>query len=418
MQKVMVTVNHLQKGMYIAELDRPWLDSPFIFQGFRITNINEISQLQATCEYVYVDRDKSVISIPAQALLYRENEVAGARRSLKLVNAAPASQSSFENELPRAWETYKEALSCINTILNDARTGQSLNSEHIRRSVENLADSVISHPDALALLCSLKDKGNFAITHAVNVCVMALIFGRYVGLEPHKLTELGTAAMLHDIGEIMVPTEILIKPGEKTSAEKKVISSHTRHGVEILSQTPGIPQSAIAVARDHHERENGSGYPNRLSGRQIGLLTKIVSIIDVYDTITGGLYGKTAIDPSKALKYMYEFRGQLFDSEVVEKFIQCLGAYPVGCLVEFQSGELGIVLSTETNLRLFPKLLMVRDANKLPMLPPKLINLALLQQRGIVDYKISRVVNPEDYDIDVRKYVWRDLNITLGGESN
>jgi len=414
MQKVMVTVNHLQKGMYVAELDRPWLDSPFIFQGFRITNANEIIQLQDTCEYVYVDKDKSIVSIPQKALLHSQRQSQEVAERLKVVNG-PVLSGGFEQELPNAWDTYKEALSSINKMVNDARTIHSLNSGDIKDTVISLSESVMRHPDALTLLCSLKDKGNFAITHAINTCVLSLVFGRFVGFEDLKLIELGVAALLHDIGEIMVPTEILIKRGEKTMAEKKVISSHTRHGAEILTNSKGIPQSAVAVARDHHERENGSGYPNRLTGKQLSMLTKIVSVVDVYDTLTGGLYGKTAIDPAHALKYMYEFRGQLLDTEVVEKFIQCLGAYPIGSVVEFQSGEVGIVLSAEQNLRLYPKVLMVRDKNKNHMLPPRLINLALMYENGNTDLKISRVVAPEKFDVDVRKYIWRDLNITLSG---
>jgi len=410
MQKVMVTVDHLQKGMYVAELDRPWLDSPFIFQGFRITNANEIIQLQDTCEYVYVDKDKSIVSIPQKALLHSQR--AAQQQRLKVANGLSIS-GGFEQELPNAWDTYKDALSSINKMVDDAKTAHCLDSAEIKNTVLRLSESVLRHPDALTLLCSLKDKGNFAITHAVNTCVLSLVFGRFVGFEDSKLTELGVAALLHDIGEVMVPTEILVKRGEKTKAEKKVISSHTQHGVEILSNSKGIPQSAIAVARDHHERENGSGYPNRLTGTQVSMLTKIVSVIDVYDTLTGGLYGKTAIDPGHALKYMYEFRGQLLDIEVVEKFIQCLGAYPIGSVVEFQSGEVGIVLSAEQNLRLYPKVLMVRDKNKDHLLPPRLINLALMYENGNNDMQIGRVISAEKYDVDVRKYIWRDLNITL-----
>jgi len=414
MQKVMVTVNHLQKGMYVAELDRPWLDSPFIFQGFRITNANEILQLQDTCEYVYVDTDKSIVTIPQKALLHSQQSQQVSEERLKVANGLSIS-GGFEQELPNAWDTYKEALTSINKMVSDARTAHCLDSAEIKATVLSLSESVLRHPDALTLLCSLKDKGNFAITHAVNTCVLALVFGRFVGFEDSKLIELGVAALLHDIGEVMVPSEILIKQGEKTRAEKKVISSHTRHGAEILANSKGIPQSAVAVARDHHERENGSGYPNHLTGTQISMLTKIISVIDVYDTLTGGLYGKTAIDPGHALKYMYEFRGQLLDTEVVEKFIQCLGAYPIGSVVEFQSGEVGIILSAEQNLRLYPKVLMVRNAAKNPLLPPRIINLALMHENQNDDLKISRVISPEKHDVDVRKYIWRDLNITLSG---
>jgi len=416
MLKIMLAVKNLSKGMYVSELDRPWLGSPFIFQGFRITNSEELQQLKDTCQYVYVDKEKSIVSLPNDTVSWAETKKARQGNQIRLVNSATPYQANFDDELPLAWDAYEDTLSCVTEVLDDARLGKNIHNPTIKTSVNHLADSVMRNPDALMLLSSLKEKGEFAITHAINTCVLSLILGRYVGMEEPTLRELGMGALLHDIGETLVPTELLLREGEKTPEEHDQMCSHVLEGVKILEKVKDISQSAIDIVRGHHERADGSGYPFKLINPQIDFLTKIVSIVDVYDTLTTGLYGRKAITCALALKNMYNWRTELFDCSLVEKFIQCLGIYPIGSVVEFRSGEVGIVISVEPKMRLTPKVLLVRDTNKHPILPPKLINLALFQNTDSTDYnqyKISRVIDAERYDIDTRSYVIRDLNILL-----
>jgi len=414
MLKVMVPVKNLCKGMFVSELDRPWLDSPFIFQGFRITNTEELQQLIETCEYVYVDKEKSIVSLPSKVMTWAEEKKSKNSNHIRLVNSALPYQASFEDELPLAWDAYEDTLASISEILNDARVGKNINSSPVKTAVNHLTDSIMRNPDALMLLSSLKGKGDFALGHAINTCVLSLIFGRFMGMDEAKLNELGIGALLHDIGETMVPTEILLKEGDRSPAEDKIMRSHVDEGVKILENAAHIPDSAVDIARNHHERADGSGYPYKLINQQIGFLTKIVSIVDIYDTVTTGLYGRPPITCSLALKNMYTWRKEMFDSSLIEKFIQCLGIYPIGSVVEFRSGEVGIVISVEPKMRLTPRVLLILDENKNSLSPPKLINLALFQ-RGINQdrYKISRVIESDRYDIDTRSYVIKDLNISL-----
>lgn len=412
MLKLMVSANDLKKGMYVSELDRPWLDSPFIFQGFRITNIEEISLLKNTCDYVFVDQEKSIVSVPQPKVSISSTErVANQSNKLRLVSSPLAYQSTVESELPLAWDSYRQTVACVKNAISDIRFGNTLHSKNVKSTVSNLTDSVIRNPDALTLLCTLKEKDDFLVSHAINVCVMSLIFGRYLGFEQRKLVELGLGAMLHDIGETLIPNEVLHKRGEKSATENKLIYSHTTHGDKILKAAKDLPKSTAIIARDHHERADGSGYPNRLVNDQIDMFTRIVSIIDIYDTATSGLYNKPKVTSSSALKNIYDWRKRLFDADLVEKFIQCLGIYPIGSIVEFRSGEMGIVISFEPKTRLTPKVLFVRNQEKEPMLPPKLINLALFRDKENKEqYKISRVVDADRHDIDVQQYVIRDLN--------
>ena len=413
MMKVMVEIKDLRKGMYISELDRPWLETPFLFQGFRITNVQEIEQLGDSCKYVYVDPEKSVVPIPKSSAAAVSQPPKPSQPEIKRQQFAIPYQVEFEHEFPKAKQIYQHATQKMDKIFNETRSGNSLNAHEIKSTVVSIADSVIRNPDALMLLSALESKDEQAVTHSINVCTLSLIFGRYIGLEKKPLYELGTGALLHDIGETKVPDEILHKSDKRSPEELEIMKKHTRHGVELLMKASGLPQSAIEVARDHHERMNGSGYPQKLLGDQLSLFTKIVSIADVYDSVTSGLHGKPSITCTEALKNMYVWREELFDSLLVEQFIQCLGIYPIGSTVELSTGEIGIVISTNPGRRLLPRVMLVRDQDKKPYEPPKIINLEQFCKDGNCKFEIRRVVKADAFSIDVRNYILRELDLQV-----
>lgn len=413
MMKVMVEIKDLKKGMYVSELDRPWLETPFLFQGFRITNVQEIEQLCNTCNYVYVDPEKSLVPIPQKRPAAVTSTVKKDEPEIKRHQFTLPYEAEFEKEFPKAKKIYQQATHKMERIMNDTRSGCSLNAHEIKTTVVSIADSVIRNPDALMLLSVLESKDDQAVTHSINVCTLSLIFGRYIGLEKKPLYELGTGALLHDIGETKIPNEILNKRDKRTPQELAQMQKHTDHGVELLMKTSGLPPSVVEIARDHHERMNGSGYPQKLSGEQLSLFTKIVAITDVYDSVTSGLHGKPAITCTEALKNMYVWREELFDSLLVEQFIQCLGIYPIGSTVELNTGEIGIVINTNPDRRLLPRVMLVRDQDKKPYEPPKVINLAqFCNENDVSKFEIRRVVKPDLFSIDVRNYILRELNLT------
>lgn len=411
--KVVVEPKYLEKGMYVAELDRPWLETPFLFQGFRITNAQELEQLTSLCDFVFVDTEKSVIPMPSRIATVAHRPSGDSKtHTVKYIKPAVPYISSFEEEYPRAKELYTHARENVTNLLSDTRVGRSLDVAEAKYTVSSLVDSVLRHPDALMLLSSLREKSDHAVTHAVNVCTLAITFGRYIGFNKKQLTEIGLGALLHDIGETKLPGELLAKNQDINNDELLLLQSHTTIGATILHKSKGLPESVIRIARDHHERANGSGYPQKLIGSEIDLYTTMVSIVDTYDTVTSGLYDKPKITCADAMKNLYVWRNQLFDSLLVEKFIQCLGIYPIGSTVELRSGAVGIVISINHETRLYPKLLMVRDREKAPLEQPRVINLALFQQKpNHHEFEIKRVVNPEDYNIDTRNYLLREIKL-------
>ncbi len=409
--KVVVEASNLKKGMYVSELDRPWLGTPFLFQGFRITNQDEIEQLRSLCDFVFVDMEKSTVPVTNTMSHTAPPKPPAEKQSFSRIIREPLRYTEkFEDEVGRAWHCYQQATEKLGTLFDDIRMGKSLNVEGARATVSAMVDSILRHPDALVLLASLDNKDRSLATHALSVCTLSLAFGRSLGFDNEALVNLGLGALLHDIGEIKLPDQVPGNVVSDSDKERALLERHTVIGAMMLKKLEGLPDTVIAVVHDHHERVDGSGYPRKLAGPEIGVHTKIVSIVDAYDSITSGVHGYESMSVDDALKNMYTWRHNLFDELLVEKFIQCIGIYPLGSVVELRTGQIGIVISSRPDARLFPKIMLVLDAYGEAVEPPKMINLALFREKlDTDDFEVKRLVDGEHYDIDVRQYILREF---------
>lgn len=405
--KIKLPVNLLEVGMYVSELDKPWIETPFIFQGFLITNEEELDQLHQHCEYAYVDREKSQISIP-EALIERGQQVQQVVTEYEEKAATPYL-ASFEEEFPRAKQAYEDIQTQLKAMFRDVRIGRAIKTPEAERTVRIITNSIIRNPDAMMLMTNLKAIDEYLVTHAMNVCILTLVFARFLGIDEKQMHELGMGALLHDVGEIRLPQEILHKPGELTPEEHATVQKHTAYGVAILGHTSGISEVVLDIVLHHHERINRSGYPEKLSGQEISLFAKIVGIIDVYDSLTSPTPYRNHISNNAALKTMYDWRGTLFDETLIEKFIKCLGVYPIGSTLELNSGEIGIVISTSPQSRLLPTLLLVKDSEKHFYDPPKIINLSQFVDEDEYRYEIRNIVRPEEHGVDLKRYILREI---------
>ena len=405
--RIKLDSKELEIGMFVAELDRPWLESHFLFQGFTIENQAELEDVQSSCAYVFVDVEKSSFSNPEgrKRLLARANAAAPAAPQ-----AARPYVKSFEEEIEDAEEIHSGAQRYVEQVFADARLGKAVDTEEAKAVVSDMMGSIIRNPDALVLLSSLKAFDETEITHSMNVCTLALAFGRFLGMGVDPLQELGLGALLHDIGETKVPEAILKKRYGLTPDETREMQRHTAHGAEILRTTKGIPATAIDIAQSHHDKVNGKGYPRGIKCEDISHFARIIAIIDVYDRLTHVANKQRYITSTDALKNMYEYRNVFFDGDLIERFIQCLGIYPVGTVVELGSGEVGVVISVEPDHHLLPKLMLVRDNGKQPIYPPRIVNLR--HYRGLAEsekYAVRRVLQPNAYGIDLKKYMLREF---------
>ncbi|MDT8387455.1 MAG: DUF3391 domain-containing protein [Thiogranum sp.] len=409
--KVIVAPIDLQKGMYVSELDRPWLESPFLFQGFRITNSDELEQIKKLCDFVFVDTERSTVAVPEGQAANSSGEIRETEQETgRIVKLAEPYRSKFEDEYPVARNIHRRAHDIATALFNDVRMGRSLDIVETRRVVTEMVDSILRNPDALLLLNCLNDKNDALVAHAMSVCTLSISFGRYLGLDKTTLVDMGMGALVHDIGETKLPDNLLKETGDLSEEDRAMLQSHTRIGMMIIKNLEGISERVIAIARDHHERADGSGYPGKLKNSQLDICTRIVSLVDTYDSVTSGVHGREKIGLDVALKYIYSWREGLFDALLVEKFIQCIGIYPIGSTVELRSGHIGIVISSQPDARLYPRVMLVLDARRQPVEPPKTMNLAMFREKGGDNnaYEVQKLVDAQSYNIDVRSFVLRE----------
>lgn len=376
--KKKIGVHDLAPGMYLSELDRPWRETPFPFQGFEIRTPEEIEWIKHNCKYAYID-----VVLGNDAPLYPSTGIANqgtGRLKIKeqkgnrldiLGNASLVQhedQVAFEEEIDTARKIDLQARDMISNMIEDARLGKTLDSSGVKDVVTGLTESILRNPDALVCWTHLRDKDNYTALHCLRVSILALAFGRHLGFEEEQLNIVGVGGFLGDVGMSKIPSQILNKPTSLTSREYQIVKYHVPHGVEIVKKTKGIPAEAVELVQYHHEWYDGRGYMKGLKGDAIGLYGLMGGIIDWYDAVTSERPYRRAIAPTQALTKIYEQRNRIFHPTLVENFIECMGIYPIGSVVEFDTQEVGVVLTTDRAQRLRPKVAVVLNRDKKPYL--------------------------------------------------
>lgn len=416
MNKIKLETHNIKKGMYISELDRPWSETPFLFQGFRVTNDRELEKLKQICVYVFIDEEKSTVDVdPQLAILSTESQTKKYNKPTPLYNVQVKHepyQEKFENEFPVAKATYRNAFEKMHVVFSDLRLGKSLDVLTVKSTVSEMASSILRNPDALKLLCVLQERDDNAVTHALHVCILSLAFAHYLGLKKDMIQKLGIGGLLHDIGETKLPDGLFWKSRHYSKEEKIEIQKHTEYGVEIINEIQGLDSIVLDIVRDHHERLNCTGFPNQSCGDQISYNAMLVSIVDVYDSVTMGYEGKDMVSCTDALKSMYDWRNDLFQAELVEHFIQCLGIYPIGSVVKLNSKEIGVIVTFDDYSRLAPRVMLLLDKDQKKYPSPKIIDLSKFKDSDDKYlYEIKKVVKAEDYGIDLKHHIIEELYV-------
>jgi HD-GYP domain-containing protein (c-di-GMP phosphodiesterase class II) len=394
--KQKVATKDLAKGMYVSELDRPWLETPFLFQGFVLRTEEELQALRECCHYVYIDEEKGAAS--SAATTHYSSVVASEQKHAPLPH-----QKLVEEEMGAARKVRQVVETQMTELLHEARLGKGFDVKRTRGVVADIMESLIRNPDALMLLSHIRQHEKEAEAHAINSSILALIFGRYLQLSPPEVEELGLAALLHDIGETAIAVELL-KNGAKNASEERQLQQHTKLGAYLLRKLEGMPEAVIAAALQHHEQIDGHGYPSQLKGDEISRAGQIMAIINTYDRITNAS-GGPQLPPSEALRYLYLYRDKLFSSELTEAFIQCLGIYPIGSIVELMNGSVGIVISIPPEDHLHPRILLLLGQHKQLLEPPHIMNLAIFTKKDAGKYAIQHVHPPGSFGIDISRYL-------------
>jgi HD-GYP domain-containing protein (c-di-GMP phosphodiesterase class II) len=404
-----VVIQELEVGMYVQELDRPWAETPFMFQGFPIKNRNEIDMLLELCEYVYIDVERSTDA----PHVYRKPVASGRSVAQELLDIADVAHTEsvypdttdVEDELDASKDIYEDAHRSVHGMFDVLGGGGKVNILEIRDTTNRIVDSVLRNPDAFILLQKLKYKDRYHYSHAINSCALAASFSRHLGLPREELKEIALGALMLDIGILKMPDALLKKPGHLTPAMFKLVKHHVDFGLQFLKSIPEFPKTALEMVATHHERVNGKGYPQGLGGEQIPVCGRIAAIVDCYIAMISERPYKQSITEHEAIREIYKWRNLDFDEDLVEQFIQCVGAYPTGTLVELSSGQVGIILSQNRLRRLYPKVLLILDADKTHYQEPHTLDLWEYagKTRG-TELDIKRALESDAFGIDPADY--------------
>jgi putative nucleotidyltransferase with HDIG domain len=394
-----VNVAELKIGMYVTELDRPWLQSPFLYQGFFLITEKHVSQVHDFCDYVYIDTTKQIASDDPVLTLDKKF-----KKSILHDEPPPPYKKSFAQEFDKASKIYDRTARLVKGFMTGVGIEKQVDIEEAKKAVDECVKSVINTPDALMWLTQLKKKDEYTSQHSMNVCLLSIALGRHLNLPEGELRELGLCGMLHDMGKMQIPLRILNKPGQLVGKEILIMQHHTTLGLQILKKSKGrVPLSVLNVAYSHHERIDGKGYPRGLTQKKLTQATRIVSIVDMYDALTSDRVYQKGCSHLEAINILTKVSGTQLDYGLVVKFIECLSVYPPGNLVEMTNGELAIVIEINQQERLRPKVILSRDKHHLPV-EERMINLSKRERdsHGQI-YTIKRTVRAEDYDINIMK---------------
>lgn len=407
-KRIRIETANLEPGMFVAQLDRPWLETPFLFQGFEIRDDKDLNQLRHYCAHVYVDVTRS--SLPKEKILAAQNREeryaekltrrtarnGAAARPLTLRRRIIDSVTRLDHtgllaerfhnrhyrnsvptrrEAPRAGQAYDAAIGTFNQLLAQLREGKGLDLQQVRQAVGPMIDSVLRNQDAMAWLVYLRKRDEYAYQHSIASSVWAVILGRHLGFDREALDNLAMGGMLLDVGKARIPREIILKPGRLDDVEFSLMKKHVALGVNMVKSTPGVNANVLAMIESHHERHDGSGYPKGLAGADIPVFGRIAGIVDCFDAMTTRRPYAPAKSSYDVIRELNGLAGTLFQRELVEQFVQALGMFPTGSLVELNTGEVAIVVEQNRVRRLRPKLLVLLDPGKVALASPPTVDL-------------------------------------------
>lgn len=534
---VRILTDEVGFGMYVAALDRPWTDTPFLMQGFVVDSEIELSTLHRYCRYVFVDLDRSraeaVQGLQGRRLADPELDIDGETRPMeprtfvdrilpgatatahaaddaqatardgssaarsglaprapspgrsytmrsdvrisretrerfrRLVRGTPEREAAAPDEniaqrafgrlksllgagaaepadaadngpptagavalaelaaalpsggtlrsypdsrpvveeMPRARAALDECEQALGTLVGDIRSGRKADLRRVDAAVSNLVDSAAENPDALLWVVQFRTGRPRGEQLAIRVALYMIILGRHLGFPRESMRLLGLVGLLADIGKTRLPRALLDKPGMLNPAEYSIIKEHVRLGLEVLAQDTALPPAVATGIAQHHERLDGSGYPKGLGGDEIGLFGKIAAICDSFAALCAPRAYASPLAPQDALMNLYQWAGTSFHGALVERFVEAIGAFPVGSLVELSSGEVAVVLALNRTRRIEPRVLVLTWPDKKPLAVPIERDLLLQVREGQnKPLRIIRGLPPGAYGLRLRDY--------------
>lgn len=431
-----VPTRELQLGMFVTKLDRPWLETPFLLQGFLIEDEEQIALLQQYCASVVIDRahsignqyqgrrherDDPLLTANITAISQGEagdgdNFLPIARRlrektlSQQRIPSSPRispvdRQSRLEPELIYSAPIIDDVHRTLQHVREAIDSNSTFDLSRVSGLVDEMAAGVERNPDAMLWLARLRKTDEYSYDHAVDVSVHLMVFARFLGLPSDEVEQLGLAGLMQDIGKIQIDPEVLAKPTALTDAEYEHIKSHVASSLDLLVGQRDFSIAILEIVAAHHERYDASGYPRRLNRDRIKLAAELAGLIDTYCAMTRHRVYSDAISSQNAMEKLIKLRGTKFRDALVDQFIQCVGLYPIGTLVQLNSGEVAVVVQQYHVRRLKPRLLVLLAPDKSVERRPRSLDLMLDPAMPSGEpYRILHALPSNAYGIDPGEY--------------
>jgi len=375
-----VPVSALRAGMHLHKLEGPWTEHAFWRRSFLLTDTDVKRILETGIETAWIDTHRGLDVEPAPPSQGTGQATSGPLAA-GLGTSAAAPQTDLDAPLPgemdmaKAGAICKDAEAVLRRLHDDVRIGRSFDSLQCAEVVGRIVDQVMDDPAALLLVMRLKGHDDYAYMHSIATSALMVAMAQRMGFGRQQLCEVGVAGLMHDIGKLFIPSEILQKPGPLTTHEYLLVKTHVQRGYAALQRSVSPSTMVLDVCLHHHERVDGTGYPHGLGGEAISLFVKMAAICDVYDAITSPRPHRAAIDPSRALRQMAATQGQ-FDPVLFQTFVKTVGIYPVGIVVKLESQRLAVVVAQDERSLLKPTVKVFYSLEDGQPLPPSVLPLA------------------------------------------
>jgi putative nucleotidyltransferase with HDIG domain len=411
-----ISVQQLVVGMHIKEFCGSWMEHPFWRNGFVIKHDKELTAIRASSiTEVWIDVSKGAdvapgepaeteaeVQVQAEKQLAQAVEVARVVQPPRQVTPVPMAV-----EIERASKICASAKEAVMSMFQEVRMGKTVDAASAQALVEEISDSVLRNPGALISLARLKTADDYTYMHSVAVCAMMVALARQLQMDEAQVRAAGLAGLLHDMGKALMPMDVLNKPGKLTDDEFLTIKNHPLAGHALLLEADNPDPVVLDVCLHHHEKVDGSGYPEGLMDDQISLFAKMGAVCDVYDAITSNRPYKAGWDPAESLHKMASWARGHFDIMVFQAFVKSLGIYPVGSLVRLNSGRMGVVVEQSPQSLITPRIKVFFSAKSGTRIPPQLVDLS--------DPGCAEKIEGRE---DPAKWNFRDLNALWSGMAN